>query len=85
MHQPERTCLGCGAKRSKTALCRFAVDDRGILRVNDHGTLSGRGVYCCRNKSCLEMLLKNRRKLSKALRVRQVEVDEGLKGLFGSE
>jgi predicted RNA-binding protein YlxR (DUF448 family) len=58
-HVPIRTCLGCGRRRPKRDLLRLTVA-AGRLRV---GCGTGRGLYICPNRACLEKAAK-----SKALR-----------------
>ena len=60
-HIPIRTCLSCGAKRSKGELIRLGLTLENRLTRDDRGTYRGRGVYVCKNKSCMEKLSHNRR------------------------
>ena len=59
-HVPIRTCLSCGAKRSKGELIRLGLTPENLLVRDDRGTCQGRGAYVCKNKSCREKLLRNR-------------------------
>jgi predicted RNA-binding protein YlxR (DUF448 family) len=59
-HIPVRTCLSCGAKRSKSELIRLGLTPENRLVRDDQGTRRGRGAYVCKNKSCLEKLLRYR-------------------------
>lgn len=80
-----RTCLGCGAKDRQERLLPLALHGAGRVVVADEGRrLPGRHAYCCRNAACLERLLRNRKRIARALRVEAVEFDEGLHSLFGS-
>jgi predicted RNA-binding protein YlxR (DUF448 family) len=64
---------------------RFAVDDLGLVRQDTAGRLGGRHAYCCRNRSCFEKFLGNKKGLSRAFRSQVRGFDEGLHDLFGSE
>lgn len=77
--------MGCGTKRSKHELQRFAVDEKLVLVLDNKGDMAGRGVYCCKESGCLSRFFKKRRKLSKVLRVSDVQINDELQGLFGSE
>ena len=59
-HIPIRTCLSCGAKRSKGELIRLGLTLENRLVRDDQGTWQGRGAYVCKNKSCWEKLLRDR-------------------------
>jgi predicted RNA-binding protein YlxR (DUF448 family) len=60
-HIPMRTCIVCGARRSKKELIRLAVDEEGQLLRDEFGKRQGRGAYICERKSCQEGLSKNKR------------------------
>ncbi len=59
-HIPIRTCLSCGAKRSKGELIRLGLTQENRVDRDDQGTWQGRGAYVCKNKSCWEKLLRYR-------------------------
>lgn len=60
-HIPVRTCVSCGAKRSKNDLIRLLLDREDRL-VNDvSGEMHGRGAYVCKTGYCLERLSGNKR------------------------
>ena len=59
-HIPIRTCLSCGAKRSKYELIRLGLTPENRLVRDDQGTCRGRGAYVCKNKSCRDKLSRNR-------------------------
>ena len=48
-HEPERTCLGCGARERKELLVRLIVNGAGQLEAADHGQ---RGGYLHRRMEC---------------------------------
>ncbi len=60
-HTPIRTCISCGAKRSKRELMRLVDNGGGHLIRDDEGKRHGRGTYVCKCKSCRERLSKNKR------------------------
>lgn len=56
-HVPTRTCISCGAKRSKKELIRLILDAQGLL-VRDDGKQQGRGAYVCPDRGCWDGLKK---------------------------
>ena len=56
-HIPQRTCVGCNTVKAKNELIRI-VDTPDGLRLDGTGKMSGRGVYICPNKECLDMAWK---------------------------
>ena len=82
---PMRTCLACGKKKTKSNLLRFAVDKEKIMFVDTKGRLSGRGAYCCNNNDCFKSFLRKRKKIAKALRVQEIQINAELMGFFRSE
>ena len=59
--QPQRTCMGCNAKKDKKDLIRIVKNKRGQITIDKTGKLEGRGAYICDNKDCLEKIIKNKR------------------------
>ncbi|HHB76750.1 MAG TPA: DUF448 domain-containing protein [Desulfobulbus sp.] len=66
-HVPMRTCKGCGVKRPQRELRRFVVE-KGVMV--ESRIFPGRAVYCCRQETCLERLLKNKKALNRAFRLK---------------
>ena len=60
-HIPVRTCVSCGAKRSKMDLIRLVLDAEGRVVRDDSGRRPGRGAYVCPVKTCWESLEKGGR------------------------
>ncbi len=60
----ERTCVGCGRRRTQAELVRFSGAPGG-LKVH-LGRGEGRGAYCCPDPRCLEWTIK-RNALQRAL------------------
>lgn len=59
-HIPVRTCITCGAKRSKYELIRMVLDGETQLARDDKGKGPGRGAYVCRTGPCREKLSRQR-------------------------
>jgi len=66
-HIPIRTCIACGAKRSKADLLRLVLDAEGWVVPDMSGHAPGRGAYVCKSARCWSAL-KNRKKLARAFR-----------------
>lgn len=78
-HIPIRTCLSCGAKRSKGELIRLGLTLENRLVRDDQGTWQGRGAYVCKNKSCREKLSHNRHHLGRRFRANgSITIDTAL-------
>ena len=63
---PERQCMGCNGKFTKSALLRVVRDPDGNVCLDFTGKKSGRGAYICKNVACLKKAQKTKR-LSRAL------------------
>ncbi|RJR38393.1 MAG: YlxR family protein [Desulfobacteraceae bacterium] len=70
-HDPIRTCISCGSKRSKAHLLRLVLDEHRCMAMDHAGTEPGRGAYVCREGSCLEQL--PRKRLERALRCKTIQ------------
>lgn len=68
---PIRTCLGCGLKAPKEILIRLALQN-GQVVVDEKYRINGRGVYCCNNAHCFELLQKQNKKLVWAFRAQTI-------------
>ncbi|MTE23111.1 YlxR family protein [Microbacterium sp. ZXX196] len=64
---PVRTCVGCRARASRSALLRV-VHTESRLVVDDGGSMPGRGAWVHPRRSCVELALQ-RRAFVRALRV----------------
>ena len=64
---PIRTCIACGAKRSKNELIRLVLDAQGQVMRDDSVNRKGRGAYVCPRKTCWERL-RNGRRLNRAFK-----------------
>ncbi|MGM0420528.1 MAG: YlxR family protein [Bacillota bacterium] len=63
-----KKCAGCGDHRSEEELMRI-VNNKGEIKVDPGGVMSGRDVYICPQVRCLEAAVENN-ELSKALKVK---------------
>jgi len=52
-HIPVRSCVVCGAKRSKHDMVRFVLDEEGGLVQDDAFRMEGRGAYTCKSEACM--------------------------------
>ncbi len=68
-HVPLRTCIICKQKRQKRDLIRIVRTPEGGIELDSRGKLSGRGAYCCPNRTCWEAALEPGR-LGKVLKSR---------------
>ena len=71
--QPMRTCLGCRKCLPKKELLKFTLR-AGVVRHDRKGTEQGRSAYCCNNNRCLRDFCSNKKKLSRAFRVRDCQI-----------
>lgn len=77
-HVPVRTCVCCGAKRSKTEMIRFVRGGDNQVARDDSGHHAGRGAYACKGSSCIETLMDDRRRVEKVFRLpREREQEAG--------
>lgn len=79
---PQRTCLGCNAKKEKKELIRIVKNKDGEINLDKTGKLPGRGAYICDNVTCLEKVIKTRR-LERTFETKiKEEVYEKLRGVM---
>lgn len=64
---PMRRCIGCMESKPKNTLIRVACHD-GKLTVDPTLKADGRGVYLCKNSSCMAMA-KKKKALQRSLRI----------------
>ncbi|WP_110590295.1 YlxR family protein [Microbacterium suaedae] len=64
---PVRTCVGCRARASRSALLRVIVTDSRLV-VDELGSMPGRGAWVHPVRTCVELALQ-RRAFVRALRV----------------
>ena len=55
---PQRTCMGCQAKKDKHELVRIVRSPDGEISVDMTGKKAGRGAYICPEQACLEKVMK---------------------------
>ncbi len=60
-HVPQRTCVGCRKIRPKREMVRIVrTPDQGVA-IDPSGKASGRGAYLCRERTCWEKALSEKR------------------------
>ncbi|MFQ5613691.1 MAG: RNase P modulator RnpM [Anaerolineae bacterium] len=80
-HVPQRTCIACRAVKDKRELVRIVRVPSGEVLVDETGKLNGRGAYLCRQESCWERGLQDRR-LARALKT---EITEETRRALGTQ
>lgn len=65
---PQRMCVGCQEMKTKKELIRIVRTPNNEVLIDASGKKSGRGVYICPRKECLQKALKANR-LEKNLQV----------------
>ncbi len=65
--EPVRTCIGCRARASRSALLRVVAQD-GVLIPDERAVLPGRGAWVHPTQECLDKAIR-RRAFGRALRV----------------
>ena len=58
---PQRTCMGCQAKKEKRELVRIVRSPAGEISVDMTGKKPGRGAYICPDLECLNKVVKSKR------------------------
>ena len=58
--EPERTCVGCRAKRPKSELTRIVRRPDGTVTADPTGKMEGRGAYVCPDPRCLEKAIQRK-------------------------
>lgn len=72
-----RQCVACRESKNKNELLRICRTTEGDVCVDLTGRMNGRGVYLCKDESCVELSFK-RKALDKSLKIHisDVRVDE---------
>ena len=79
--QPQRTCMGCNAKKDKKEFIRIVKNKENEINIDKTGKMEGRGAYICDNIECLEKLIKTKR-LEKVFDMKiSKEIYENLRGV----
>ncbi len=76
---PQRTCMGCQAKKDKRELVRIVRSPEGEISVDLTGKKPGRGAYICPDLECLNKVVKSKRLERSLETVISEEVYETLK------
>ena len=75
---PIRTCLGCNKRFPKNVLMKFILM-QGMVVHDSKGDKKGRSAYCCKDKNCLDVFVRQKKKLSRAFRVQDCQISFALK------
>ena len=59
--KPKRMCAGCGEMKTKDFLFRIVKNNEGSVFFDPTYKAAGRGAYICRDLSCLQKAVKNKR------------------------
>ena len=79
--QPQRTCMGCNAKKDKKEFIRIVKNKENEINIDKTGKMEGRGAYICDNIECLGKLIKTKR-LEKVFDMKiSEEIYENLRGV----
>ena len=79
---PQRTCMGCNAKKDKNQLIRIVKNKDNEINIDKTGKMQGRGAYICDDIQCLEKVIKSKR-LEKILDINiSDEIYESLRGVI---
>ena len=82
---PQRTCIGCNAKKNKRELIRIVKNKDGNITIDKTGRANGRGAYICDNIECLEKAIKYK-KIEKAFNMKiEDTIYESLRGVIIDE
>ncbi len=58
----KRQCAACREYRDKEELIRITRDSAsGEIKVNQEGKYHGRSVYICKNKECVDKIIRNKK------------------------
>ncbi len=81
-NQPQRTCMGCNAKKDKRDLIRIVKNKQNQISIDKTGKKEGRGAYLCPDIQCLEKVIKSKR-LEKVFDMKiSQEINENLRGVI---
>ena len=79
---PQRTCMGCNAKKDKKDLIRIVKNNKNEILIDKTGKQEGRGAYICNSVQCLEKVIKSKR-LERSLDIKiSEEIYNNLKKLI---
>lgn len=83
--QPQRTCMGCNAKKDKKEFIRIVKNKENEINIDKTGKMEGRGAYICDNIECLEKAIKSK-KIEKSFKMNIDEsVYENLRGVISGK
>ncbi len=70
---PIRCCIACKSRKSKSELIRIVINEDGKPIVDRNQKNNSRGIYICKDKSCIENIKKAIKK--KKLKIK-INIDE---------
>ncbi len=74
--------MGCNTKKDKKDLIRIVKNKENEICIDITGKQEGRGAYICKNKQCLEKVIKSKR-LENILNTKiSEEIYENLRGVI---
>ena len=84
MKEIKRKCQSCGEIKDRKDLIKITKLKDGTLKLNPKLNELGRSAYVCKNKECIEFLIKKKR-IKNALKINNFEeiskIEEQLKTL----
>ena len=57
---PNRMCMVCRTRKPKGELIRIVKNKSSEISLDKTGKLDGRGAYICKDKACIDKLLKTK-------------------------
>ena len=80
--QPVRLCLGCREPKIKSEMLRVVRTGEGTIQIDLKGKISGRGAYVCKNRACIEKVIRSKA-LDRALGVSvSADITDSLNSFF---
>lgn len=80
-----RQCAGCGEYRDAREMFRIVRTPEKEIVFDPSGRMNGRGVYLCRNNSCIEKAF-SRKGIARSLHLNlQPQTESDLKQLISKE
>ena len=70
-----RKCCGCGKESNKENLIKITRNKNGEVRIKPDSKFTGRSVYICKKRECIEKALKK----GKLFKILKSKMDETLK------
>lgn len=58
--KPMRRCVVCMTSFPQDTLIRLTMTEDEVIRIDESGQASGRGMYVCRNAKCIDEMIKKK-------------------------